>query len=558
MRLIQGRRVVGIFASLALVLGACTTQSGPSTQTTQPGGSAQPTGPKAAPVERLVITLSKPSFDEITPWSYGHRDLVHVATAMETLIGLDVNGKYVPQLATKWTMSPDGKAWTVDLRQGVKFHRDYGEFTAKDVVQSWELMRAKEAKSSYRSVWVDVVTKIDVVNDYQVILRAAVPSPDLPFFLSGSGDLLIMSKAQFDAEGVKGMGQRLVGTGPYQMVEAKLGEYDLFERVPYKHWRVAEPVYKQIQLRYVREEATRLAMLLSGEASMAELPQDLLSTAEQRGKKIAIGELGASPSWLQIGGLWYGTGDKEYSPSKPWTAPGETGRLVRQAMNKAIDRDALNKAIFRGTGELLRVLPFRETSLGWNPDWDKRWKDMYGYDPGQAKALLAKAGYPNGFSVKMWGTHQLSGFSELPQLAEAIGVQLGKVGIKAEITNADFSVVREAYRTKRTTDFIFPISSDERPVQENLRGFFSPEGNLKGYHSDKFVSTYKTVTQTLDETERGRLLKTIGDEFYEQFVNIPLFWLRLQLAYDPKIIGQYKFPGNGGSMYSHLETITAP
>ena len=88
--------------------------------------------------------------------------------------------------------------------------------------------------------------------------------------------------------------------------------------------------------------------------------------------------------------------------------------MVRQALNKAVDRDEINEFIFKGGGAPYRVVDYHPTLPGFNPEWDERWEEMYGFDPDRAMELLAEAGYPDGFSMKIYGAHTLPGVPELP------------------------------------------------------------------------------------------------------------------------------------------------
>ena len=121
--------------------------------------------------------------------------------------------------------------------------------------------------------------------------------------------------------------------------------------------------------------------------------------------------------WL--GGQYYTT--PEIMGQDPWVGENETAAKVRQAMNKAINRKEINDELFGGVGEEIKVWGFHSTLPGWNPDWDARWEEMYGYDPERAKELLAEAGYPNGFKVKV----NLSTSTSVPEQ-----IQVGEASTK--------------------------------------------------------------------------------------------------------------------------------
>ena len=124
---------------------------------------------------------------------------------------------------------------------------------------------------------------VEVVDDYTVVFKLAKPDPSLDFFFSLSGDLVMLSKNQWDQEGQGGVEQRLVGTGPYQYLEREVGQSISYERVPYEHWRIPKADFREMEQVWAPESATRLAMLLTGEAHMAELPRDVLAQAAAEG-----------------------------------------------------------------------------------------------------------------------------------------------------------------------------------------------------------------------------------------------------------------------------------
>ena len=199
---------------------------------------------------------------------------------------------------------------------------------------------------------------------------------------------MMMSKDHWDQEGQEGLEQRVVGTGAYQYLEREVGQSILFERASDEHWRVGRGDFNQIQQVFAPEAATRLAMLLAEEAHVAALPRDGLAQAADNGMKIINSGIGGLHTMFLFGGLYFTSGEEAYDPSIPWAAPGEKGRLVRQALNKAINRDEINEFIFKGSGAPYRVVDYHPTMPGRNPEWDERWEEEYGFDPDKARELL--------------------------------------------------------------------------------------------------------------------------------------------------------------------------
>ena len=175
--------------------------------------------PAEAQVQRVIFASA--GFDETNRfWVLSHPNQLQNDPYLETLLDLDpTTGAFIPRLAEKWEASPDMTEWTVFLRKGVPFHFGYGEFTARDVVHSHALMLREEAVATFVGIWRNVV-EVKVINDYQVVFRMKGPTTTLPYALSRSGDLRMVSKAQWDKEGLEGFEKRPAGTGSYQYVSA--------------------------------------------------------------------------------------------------------------------------------------------------------------------------------------------------------------------------------------------------------------------------------------------------------------------------------------------------
>ena len=530
--------------------------------TAMPAATAVPQAMGGEPkVDRLRIAFTIPPKETNLPWTGPRSLLTQLSPMVETLLDIDPDsGAYTPMLASEWEMAPDGKAWTMHLREDVAFHQDFGSFDAKDVVHMRTMMGPREDNlNSFRNTWATTVADLEVVDDYTVIFRLAKPDPALDFFFSLSGDLVMLSKDQWDAEGQEGVEQRIIGTGPYQYGEREVGQSIVYERVPYEHWRIPQADFREMEQVWAPESATRLAMLLTGEAQMAELPRDVLAQAVAEGMEISQSGLGAILTWIKLGGQYYTSGDEAYvqANAAPWEVTSDSGRLVRQALNKAVNRDDINEFIFKGGGEPMLLHGYHPTLPGWNTEWEDRWEEEYGYDPEAAKELLAQAGYPDGFKMKIYGSHTLPGVPELPDIAEAVSIFWTEIGIDIEIVSLEFSAVRPQYRTKQFHGFAAPFRTVRRPLQEQIRIFNLPDGVVHQYETDTISQTWEELSLTLDPSERDRLIREIGNEKFDNFAIVPLLWIFFQVAIDPDIIAKYRFPGTAASNFSHLETIKA-
>src|SRR5215204_1728483 len=280
----------------------------------------------------------------------------------EYLIGVDpVSGAFIPQLAQSWNVEPDGKSYRFKLRQGVQFHGGWGEFTAKDVEFSfWNIMQ-EDSQHGNSGYFRGLIDGIDIVNDYEVVVRLKRPDAD---FLNVSGELVsgveMKSKAHFDAEGRPSItGKPTAGTGAYQFKERAQGQYIRFERVPYQHWR-ATPEFPELEIRFQRENSTRLAAMLAGESHITVLPEDLMGEAEKKGLKTTSSRVAGLRAFMSI---YCCVLNDLQDVSKGWVYPNSPlmDLRVRRALNKAINRDELNKSFFAGKGEVM-VLPHHHST----------------------------------------------------------------------------------------------------------------------------------------------------------------------------------------------------
>jgi len=169
------------------------------------GLAAMPTEPQPSEAQVQRVIFASAGFDETNRfWVISRPNQLQNDPSLETLLDLDpTTGAFIPRLAEKWEASPDMTEWTLFLRKGVPFHFGYGEFTAQDVVHSHALMLREEAVATFVGVWRNVV-EVQVINDYQVVFRMKGPTTTLPYALSRSGDLRMVSRPSGTKRGSRG------------------------------------------------------------------------------------------------------------------------------------------------------------------------------------------------------------------------------------------------------------------------------------------------------------------------------------------------------------------
>ncbi len=538
------------------------------------GAEAQaPATPGKAKVDRLVMGLIEKYRDYWRPWIIGTPDhMIEHDPAFEWLFEVDPEtGAYKPWLAASWEMAKDGRSWRIKLQKGVQFHHGYGEFTAKDVVHNHALWcddnypgRKDTPVVGYRN-GICLVERIEVVNDHEIVMHCKTVCADLDFYYSSASTVVMFSKAQWDKEGEMGYETKPAGTGPYIFKERQPDRYVLFERAPTPHWKWGVVDWKELQMTWTLEEPTRLAQLSAGETHLTEVNKDLVDTLETKGYKLIRSRQVAQQIQVFLGGMYFGTEDKA---TKRYTEDGGiTGKLdlkvpwtdikVRQAMNKAINREELLKVLYKGRATYTYVTGYYPDLPGWDPTWEKRFPEMYGYDPQAAKRLLAEAGYPKGFKAKAW-LFPFAGAPELIPLMESIQVQLREVGIELELEEADVvAVVRPRTRDRKAGGYMWVGPPSKKAVEAQIAGFNAGKGTTHMFESDEIYKMWEDLLQMSDLKERDAQLRKIGNYKFEQFEIIPLFDVYIEVVVDPKIVNDWPFSGWDGGDMGHTFLISA-
>src|SRR5919108_2858604 len=533
--------------------------------------AAPPSPPPAAQgkLERLRIAVAALGWDTNFTWRTARSGLPDKRPALEFLVGIDRRtGAYIPELAEKWEMAPDGKSWTITLRKGVTFHDNWGEFTAEDVRHAVFLITQPESVQSTAGLWrtllgiagtdtIEAVAKkvevgVEIRDDYRVVFRLKHVAPEFVELISANTDLVIQSKARWDAGGKELYGQKVVGTGPFEFVERKVGAHVLYKRVD-NHWRKT-PEYKELEFRWVPEGVTRLATLLAGEVHISDVERALQGEAVAKGMKVIASTLPAIQHMWNFGGLYFASPEK-LDPQVPFTK-----KAVRQAMNMAINRHAIAEKLLGGRVQPLRVMgyhPELDSKLWpgiWSPDWEQRFEELYGYNPTKAKGLLEQAGYAAGFEFTLYLV-TLAGLPEIPEIGQVMAQDFEAIGLKPKLVEIDHSRQREQFRTKTIHGILFPLAHPLRAIDAIHILNKSQDSTVYAYEHPFIEQRVDALGRVVDPVERARLLREIGDHKFNEFADIPLYWLFAEAAVNPKFIADYEFPGTIVGYFTHLEYI---
>jgi peptide/nickel transport system substrate-binding protein len=346
----------------------------------------------------------------------------------ETLVDRDVAGTLIPRLATEWKVKDgDPNTWVFTLRDGVTFH-DGAAFTAEDVVFS--LNRARSETSNMRQLHSAVVDVI-AVDDHTVEVKMSGPSPLYPNNLTNTfimdktwSEAHDLEKVQDFAAGEDNYAVRNAnGTGPY-ILESRDPEVRSVLKLNESHWAEVKPQITEIIYLPITEAATRVAALLSGEVDLVQdVPvQDIANLTNTAGLRVTTGP---ENRFIYFG---YKVSEAPLASSDVTDKNPLSDSRVREAFELAVDRDAIKQVVMRGqsipTG--ISTPPFVH---GWTEELDA----YPATDIAKAKALLAEAGYPDGFTITLDTPNNRYVNDEA--IAQAVVGMLGQIGVKVTLAS---------------------------------------------------------------------------------------------------------------------------
>lgn len=469
-------KILALLMVLTLMITSCapaaTTDGDTETPTTQTPSEDPADKPAEADGEELIVAQGA---DAVTLDPHGQNDQSSSRVRVQifdNLLMQDKNMEFVPLLATSWEQVDD---LTVEfkLREGVKFHNGE-DFGAKDVIYS--LKRAIESPSTGHIVNMIDPEKLEEVDNLTVRIATKEPFGPLLAHLSHPAAAITNEKAVNDAG--DDIGIKPVGTGPYKLKEWAIGDYIVLERND-EYW--GEPAKtKNIRFRAVSENANRTIELETGGVHLAYdiLPND-------------ISKVEGNPD-LQL------FRDKNFSTTyvgfntakKPFD-----NKLVRQAINHAVNMDEIVDAVYYGTGNKA------SGPLGSNVKFANTSLTPYEYDQDKAKELLKEAGAED-ISLVIWTNDNKIRMD----IAEIMQNQLQQVGINATTEVLEWGTYLTQTAAGEHDMFILGWTTVTGDADYGLYALFHSSqfgdaGNRTFYKNeevDKLLETGRTATSEED------------------------------------------------------------
>ena len=439
--------------------------------------------------------------------SYSHEVLLAL---YETLIRMDDAGVPGPGLAESWTRNADLTELTLKLRPGVTFH-DGTPVNADAVRKNLERSAALGQRAGGTTFeTTKLIAAIETIGDDVVRLKLKRPSGQIEFWLGSNPGMMISPAAL--KEGVLGGNLTPIGAGPYKLRRFEANVATFLTRND-AYWGGTKNRPAAFEHHYVPDGRARLNAVRSGQANVALIDSRQIPEAKSAGLTIQI---------VQKNALW---------DIYPNTSKGPLAdRRVRQAIMYAIDREGLAEAISNGSARATRQL-WSEKS----PYFVKELETRYPFDQAKARALLAEAGYKDGFEI----SQLLLNNSEYRQLAEALQANLAEVGIKVKFDVVDVSQFTLFFKQPPRGDILMArYGGRSDPVQTvfELVGTGGPyvPGGAASPKIDELINELRAMAAT--DPRRDGMMRDLAREISDTAATLPVISRANVYAYKPGCI----------------------
>lgn len=508
--------ILGTTIVFAMLLGACT--PAPQIQVTE-----------IVREQTVVARETVVEFVEITPEPEGHEPKGTLRVALSTnpntldgpltaernahnaaagifdsLLWIDDEGNIVPALAEDWDISEDGLEYTFYLRRGVTFHN--GEpFNADAVVFSWERYINPELAWNERWQMADLVEKVD---DYTIKITTTEPKPLL--LRTIAINWAIIPPGYFNEVGEVEFGNSPVGTGPFKFVEWVKGDHVTLE-ANLDYWKEGYPKAERVIFRPIPESSTRVAAIQTGEV-------DIVGRLTSEEAQSLLGAPGVQVIRYPVSRVFYiAFNNLTTGVDQPTEHP-----LVRQAMNYAVDIDAIVDALFNS---------YAKPSSGYVATGEMGYGvvEPFGYDPELAVQLLADAGYPDGFEMEF--ACPAGAYTNFEEVCEAIQSYLADVGIRTNL-----EIMESAYYWDLEANKELPPLFGDSWSEVSGEAYNRMAGALLGWdasysswHDDEIIRLLNLIATTVDIETRTSLYEEIQVYMKE---NPPFIYLYEPMAFE--------------------------
>jgi peptide/nickel transport system substrate-binding protein len=449
--------------------------------------AAQPAGTLVVGLVAEPVNLDPPQVTDLNSNRVGRR-------VVETLVTFpEESTQVVPGLAESWTISKDGLQYTFKLRRGIAFH-DGTPLNAEAVKFSIERQinanhpAYKLGKYPFANYFFGNVKAVEVLSDERVAFLLNEPRASFLAVLTAPAASIVSPTAVM--KWGPDYPSHPVGTGPFRFASWDRGQRVVLEKNP-GYWKYPVKVERVIYRPIVEDQARLTELLTGGLDLIVGVPADNVGQLEKNPKITLLKQVGAHVWYLGIN-----------NQKKPFD-----DKRVRQALNYAVNKDAIVNDVLKGTGAPSKgpVLPGT-----WGADGALK---AYPYDPDRAKKLLAEAGYPNGFTTTLWVPESGSGMQAPVAMSTVMQSNLKAVGVNVSMQTMEWGAYLAKLRTKEQELFALSwMAGTEDPdmVMYPLlhSSQWTPVGpNRALYKNVRFDALLQQARLTTEQAKRAQLYK---------------------------------------------------
>lgn len=431
----------------------------------------------------------------------------------EGLVKPDEDGNLNPAVASDYTVNETGDVYTFTLRDGITFHNG-NKVTVDDIVYSLKrsagLLEGESADINLNTALQKLVS-VEATDDKTVVLTLSEPDTELPAYLTASDCAIIPADYKEQATSP-------VGTGPFQFVSYTPLESLVMEK---------NDAYWNEEGKAKIDKAT-FKICSNADSAFLELQSggiDIFPYLTDEQAK----QLSTDTFHVEIGNMNLVQGLFLNNKTAPFD-----NQKVREAMNYAIDRKEIIEMVAGGNGTVIGSNMFPGLANYYNEEL----ADFYTPDADKAKALLAEAGYADGFTFTITVP---SNYQYHIDTAQVIVEQLKQVGITAEINLIDWSTwLSDVYTDRNYQATVIGLDGNLSPKDLLERYQSEASNNFVNYSCDGFDSVFAQAVATTDEVEKETLYKQLQEELASDAASVYLQDPSLLVAVNKRISG-YKF-----------------
>ncbi|MFN8534176.1 MAG: ABC transporter substrate-binding protein [Dehalococcoidia bacterium] len=480
----MSRRLFGGLMALATIAAAACQPQAPAPS---PSGGVAPapatTGP-SGPTGKLTVAVASPLITSMDTGSGNSAQTLQFQwPAFDGLTWISADGKINPGLAKEWR-AVDAQTWEFKLGD-YKFQNGRA-VEAQDVVDTYERTRDPDKKLQGRTIFTgNNIDKVLAPDGKTVRITTTAPNPVIPNVVQL---LMILPMKEVNVIGdVEFFRNKPIGTGPFRVESADF-QSSLKYSAMGKEWVTPRgvPGFQEIEIKIVPDLVARAAALRTGDIDLGlALTPDQIPALEQNGFKI-FQTAGTSTAYFNL--------DMFNGPT--------TNLKVRQAINYAVDRASIQKVFYGGRARVDSGQLIGPDVLGYNNSIQP-----IPFDPAKAKALLAEAGYPNGFKINMTMIN-LSTINK--DLAQIVADNLRDVGITAEMQIKEPAIWLQEYYgppERRPGLWVQVTNWDQTFEPDSVYRWYSDKIAIdsgRRWEDPEFAKLYDVATTELDRTKRGQ------------------------------------------------------